>query len=101
MPDNADQFARDQVVDLRRHVDREIHNVRESKVRKDVYAAEQMGTLARIAEAEKDIIALEAKVDKAEERRASDRRLILTSLVLPIVIGLIMLYIQTQIGPAQ
>lgn len=67
-------------------------------VRRDVYMAEQALLLSRVVEVEKDNLALEAKIDKAEERRAADRRLILTSLVLPIVVALILLYVQSQVG---
>lgn len=90
MPDAVDQYARDAVARLEREVG--------ERLRTETYDAKEAGILARVAEVEKDNIALEAKVDKNEERRAADRRLILTSLVLPIVIGLFMLYVQTQIG---
>ncbi len=90
MTDGVDQQARDHAVRLEKQQDQ--------FVRADVYRAEKDGMIARIAEVEKDSIALEAKVDKNEERRAADRRLILTSLVLPILIGILMLYVQTQVG---
>lgn len=90
MTDGVDQTARDGIARLENEV--------RDRLRIEVYSAEQKGMIARIAEVEKDNIALEAKVDKGEERRAADRRLILTSLVLPILIGLVMLYIQTQVG---
>lgn len=90
MTDGVDQTARDGIARLENEV--------RDRLRTETYKAEQRGMIARIAEVEKDNIALEAKVDKGEERRAADRRLILTSLVLPILIGLIMLYVQTQVG---
>jgi hypothetical protein len=88
MPDsNVDQGAREQIAE-----------VRQDMVRKDVYAAEQKGMLARVAEVEKDNMALEAKIEKIEDRRAADRRLILTSLILPIIVALVLLYVTSQIG---
>lgn len=77
---------------------RDITAIRIDMVRRDVYQAEQALLTARIAEVEKDTLALEVKVDKSEERRAADRRLILTSLVLPIIVAIVLLYVQSQIG---
>lgn len=77
---------------------RDIVDIRQNMVRNDVYKAEQAGVVKDVTENAKDILALEVKVDKAEERRAADRRLILTALVLPIVTALIILYITSQIG---
>lgn len=77
---------------------RDITDIRQNMVRNDVYKAEQAGVVKDVTENAKDILALEVKVDKAEERRAADRRLILTALVLPIVTALIILYITSQIG---
>lgn len=93
MTDSVDQMARDGVKRLEREV--------AERLRTETYEAKHDALIARVAEVEKDNIALEAKVDKSEERRAADRRLILTSLVLPIVLGLIMLYVQTQVGVAK
>lgn len=77
---------------------RDISDIRINMVRKDVHEAEQRTVETRLTNIERDSLALEAKVDKAEERRAADRRLILTSLVLPIIVALVLLYVQTQIG---
>lgn len=88
--DGVDQTAREGLARLEKELDK--------RVLHGIYEAEQNGLKARVAEVEKDNISLEAKVDKGEERRASDRRLILTSLVLPLLLALILLYVQSQIG---
>lgn len=75
-----------------------IDQLRSELVRRDVYESDQRGVAARITAIEKDVVEVEAKVDKSEERRAADRRLILTSLVLPIVVALVLLYVTSQVG---
>lgn len=75
-----------------------IDQLRNELVRKDVYDADQRGIEARFSNVERDVTDVEAKVDKAEERRAADRRLILTSLALPILVFLIQLYVTAQTG---
>lgn len=77
---------------------RDISDIKRDMVRKDVYEAEKAGFARDIAEGQKDNIALEARFDKAEERRAADRRLIIASFVLPIISALVILYITSQIG---
>lgn len=85
---------RESIRDLKNSIDQ----LRGELVRRDVYESDQRGVGARITAIEKDVVEVEAKVDKSEERRAADRRLILTSLVLPIVVALILLYVTSQIG---
>ena len=75
-----------------------IDQLRSELVRRDVYESDQRGVSARITAVEKDVVEVEAKVDKSEERRAADRRLILTSLILPIVVALVLLYVTSQLG---
>lgn len=87
--------------ELQRAVDRltlTIDQLRQELVRKDVYDADKQATGARIGTVERDVEDLDAKVDKAEERRAADRRLILTALVLPVLVFVIQLYVAAQIG---
>ncbi len=90
MTDGVDQTARDGVV----RAEREIRE----RLRIETYRAEQAGLIARIVELEKDNIALEAKVDKAQEKQDASRRLLLASFVLPLLLALILLYVQSQIG---
>lgn len=90
MTDAVDPYAREAITRLEREIG--------DRLRTETYKAEKDGMIARIAEVEKDNIALEAKVDKNEEREAANRRLVLTALVMPILVGLIMLYIQAQVG---
>lgn len=87
MTDGVDSTAREGLAE-----------VKVNMVRRDVYKAEQDGLKSRVAECEKDIIALEAKVDKQEERAAAGRRLLLASFILPLLLALILLYVQSQIG---
>lgn len=94
MTEGVDQTARDGLADLRSS----ISGIRRDMVRRDVYEAEQKGVIARVGETEKDIVSLESKIDKSDERRAADRRLIMTSLVLPIIVALIILYVNSQVG---
>lgn len=88
------QALREAVRDLRTSID----HLRSELVRRDVYDADQRGIVARFAVLEKDVAEVEVKVDKGEERRAADRRLILTSLVLPILVALVLLYVTSQVG---
>ena len=87
--------------DLHRAVDRltlTIDQLRSELVRKDVYESDQRGVAARLVGIEKDVVDLEKKIDTAEERRGSDRRLALTSLAFPIIVFVIQLYVTAQIG---
>jgi multidrug resistance efflux pump len=88
---------RESIRDLKTSIDQ----LRNDLVRRDVYESDQRGVAARIAVLEKELAEQEARVNKAEERRAADRRLIMTSLVLPIVVALVLLYITSQLGGVQ
>lgn len=92
MTESAD--LRESMRDLKQSIDQ----LRSELVRRDVYESDQRGVAARITAVEKDVVEVEVKVDKSEERRAADRRLILTSLVLPIVVALVLLYVTSQVG---
>jgi hypothetical protein len=45
-----------------------------------------------------DVRDLNIRLDKADANRAADKRLIITSLVAPLLVGLILAYIAIQIG---
>ena len=75
-----------------------IGQLRDDLVRKDVYAVDQRMTHARIENVDDDVKELKASVARTEERRAADRRLLLTSFALPIVLIIIQLYLASQTG---
>lgn len=93
-PHDPSADLRETIRDLRS----QLETLRADHVRRDVYDADQRGVAARIAVLEREVAEQEARADKAEERRAADRRLIITSLVLPIAVALILLYITSQLG---
>lgn len=85
---------RDAVRDLRGSIDQ----LRSELVRKDVYDSDQRGIAQRLDGLRDDVLDLERKFDKAEERRAADRRLILTAVVVPLLLFIVQLYITAQLG---
>lgn len=85
---------RDAVRDLRGSIDQ----LRSELVRKDVYDSDQRGITQRLDGLRDDVLDLERKFDKAEERRAADRRLILTAVVVPLLLFIVQLYITAQLG---
>lgn len=85
---------RDAVRDLRGSIDQ----LRSELVRKDVYDSDQRGITQRLDGLRDDVLDLERQFDKAEERRAADRRLILTAVVVPLLLFIVQLYITAQLG---
>lgn len=79
---------------------RSIHELRQELVRKDVYESDQRGVADRIRGIEAGVAAVGATVEKIEERRAADRRLLLSAFVLPLVLMLLQIYIAAQVGPS-
>lgn len=77
---------------------RTIEQLRDELVRKDVYAVDQRLMSAKVENVDDDVKELKATVAKAEERRAADRRLLLTAFVLPVVLIIIQLYLAAQTG---
>ena len=75
-----------------------IEKLRDELVRKDVYAVDQRLMSAKVENVSDDVKELKATVSKAEDRRAADRRLLLTSFALPIVLIVIQLYLASQTG---
>jgi hypothetical protein len=79
---------------------RSIHELRQELVRKDVYESDQRGVADKIRALEAGIGVVGTTVDKIEERRAADRRLLLSAFVLPLVLMLLQIYIAAQVGPS-
>lgn len=75
-----------------------IKELRAELVRKDVYVSDQERVNDKIRGLEAGVSGVAATVDKIEERRAADRRLILAGFVLPLALLLIQLYIAAQVG---
>lgn len=85
---------RDAVRDLRGSIDQ----LRSELVRKDVYDSDQRNIAHRLDGLRDDVLDLEREFDKADERRAADRRLILTAVVVPLLLFIVQLYITAQLG---
>lgn len=75
-----------------------IRELRQELVRKDVYEADQRGVEDKLRALEAGVLANAAADEKQEERRAADRRLVLTSLALPLLLIVIQLYLAAKIG---
>jgi hypothetical protein len=79
---------------LRRSVDQ----LRDELVRKDVFDQVLRNITDRFKNIEGDLEDIVRRADSAENNRAKDKWLILTGLVFPAIVGLILLYVATQIG---
>ncbi|MEQ7847708.1 hypothetical protein [Nocardioides kribbensis] len=77
-----------------------VEKLRDDLVRKDVYSADQKTLDERIKGLERAVLDIKADFEKAEQKRDSDRRLLVTGLVLPIVVLVISLYLAAQTGGA-
>jgi hypothetical protein len=77
---------------------RTIQELRDELVRKDVYAVDQKMMHQQINSVADDLTDLKQAVGKADDRRAADRRLLLTSFALPILILILNLYLAAQTG---
>lgn len=77
---------------------RSIHELRQELVRKDVYESDQGRVADKIRALEVGVTTVGATVEKIEERRAADRKWLLTSFVLPVVLILLQVYIASQLG---
>lgn len=75
-----------------------IRDLRRELVRKDVYESDQRGVADKLRGLEAGVAAVGSSVEKLEERRAADRRLLLTSFALPLLLILIQLYLASQVG---
>lgn len=79
---------------------RAVDGLREELVRKDVYAVDQQMMSHQINAVAREVVDLKGDVVRAEDRRAADRRLLLTSFALPIIILILNLYLAAQTGGA-
>jgi hypothetical protein len=79
---------------LRKSVDQ----LRDELVRKDVSDQVLRNITDRFKNIEGDIDAILRRADVAESNRVKDKWLILTGLVFPAIVGIILLYVATQIG---
>lgn len=73
-----------------------IDELRSELVRKDVYESDQRGLDRRLIGIEAGLVTVSNTVEKIEERRAADRRLVLTSFGLPLLLIIIQLYLASQ-----
>lgn len=83
---------------------RRLEALAHTAVRKDVYDAdekrrqvERSADRAELHDLEGDVDDMKQRLDKAEERRSSDRRLWLSSLAFPLIVGVILLVL-TALG---
>lgn len=97
--------------ELQRAVDRltsVIEQLRVELVRKDVYESDQrsiearMTNIAQTADTrsrgiDEDLRSLAKQVQTAEDRRAADRRLLLTAIVIPMLLFIVQLYIAASL----
>lgn len=67
------------------------NQLRTDYLRADLYKAQRESD-------REDVKDLRTRLDKAEAQAAANRRLILTSLVAPIITALIVLYVSAQVG---
>lgn len=81
-----------------RRIENAIQEVRSEVVRRDVYEANRVADAARFAAIERDVIAVEVKTDKTEERRANDRKVWLTGLAFPLLLVIVQIYLASQVG---
>ncbi|MCL8026301.1 hypothetical protein [Nocardioides bruguierae] len=91
----------DPAPELQRAVDRltsSIDQLRAELVRKDVYESDQRARDAQFQGLRDDVTQLNTRMDRGDQQRAADRRLILTSIIAPVIVALIMLYVAAQVG---
>lgn len=80
------------VADLRFSIDQ----LRNELVRQDVYQSDQRGVAQSIASVGKDVNDLEKRVEKNEENRTADRRLLIGAFVAPLLLAVAQLYLRSQ-----
>lgn len=73
-----------------------IEQLRHELVRKDVYDAREATRDVQIKGLTEDVGEVKALVEKIEERRAADRRLLITAFAAPFVLLIIQLFIAAQ-----
>lgn len=75
-----------------------IHELRQELVRKDVYESDQRRIDDRFNGITAGVAGLGASVEKIEERRAADRRLVMSAFILPLGLLVLQLYLAAQFG---
>lgn len=65
-------------------------------VRRDVYDSDQRGVAARIDDVVKDVADIEKRMDKNEDNRNADRRLLIAAFVSPLLLLIAQLYLNSQ-----
>lgn len=73
-----------------------IDSLRAELVRRDVYESDQRGMTARIDRVGQDITDLEKRVEKSEDDRKADRRLLIAAFVSPLLLLVAQLYLNSQ-----
>lgn len=94
----------DTLANLQSAIDRleiAIRDLRSELVRKDVYEAHRAALLADVAAVRLEVAEVEKAQEKAEERRASDRRLFFSAIAAPIIVAIVLVFVMTQIGGVQ
>lgn len=77
-----------------------IDKLRDELVRKDVYDANERARDAALATLRDDNIDLKVRIEKAEERRAADRRLAIFSVLVPLALIVLQVYVAARTGGA-
>ena len=86
---------------LQRSIDKladSVEKLEERLVRKDVYESDQRAIRASLDDLKDDIQDVKTGVNKMEERREAERRLFLTSLVIPALLLAFQIYLASRVG---
>ena len=94
MADDPTEFAR-ATHELRSAVDALRLSI-EALVRRDVYESDQRGVAARIDTTQRDLSDLEKRLDKADDNRTADRRLLIAAFCSPLLLLVVQLYLRSQ-----
>lgn len=86
---------------LQRSIDKlsdSVEKLEERLVRKDVYESDQRAIRASFDDLKGDLKEVKDGVTKMEERRDAERRLFLTSLVIPALLLAFQIYLASRVG---
>lgn len=92
--DNNETELHRVIVDLKSSID----NLRIELVRKDVYESNERARDREVLDLREDVKELKVNLKATEDKRAADRRLVMTSFVAPFLLALVMLYVAAQFG---
>ncbi len=73
-----------------------IEGLRNDLVRRDVYDSDQRGVSGRFKNIEDDVKAINQRMDKSDDNRTADRRLLIAAFVSPLLLLVAQLYLQSQ-----